>query len=84
MDNNINEEWVSHSKHLTGSLSDKFDLISLFYIHRYGYPDPNYLKRVKDELKAKGIEWVMTHAAFVFVNEQGIYTMYSQLVIIAK
>ncbi|XP_067287582.1 E3 ubiquitin-protein ligase DTX3L [Pseudorasbora parva] len=23
---------------------------------RYGYPDPDYLKRVKDELKAKGIE----------------------------
>ncbi|XP_048028792.1 uncharacterized protein dtx3lb.3 isoform X2 [Megalobrama amblycephala] len=23
---------------------------------RYGYPDPGYLKRVKDELKAKGIE----------------------------
>ncbi|XP_016087098.1 E3 ubiquitin-protein ligase DTX3L-like, partial [Sinocyclocheilus grahami] len=22
----------------------------------YGYPDPDYLKRVKDELKAKGIE----------------------------
>lgn len=23
---------------------------------RYGYPDPNYLKRVKQELKDKGIE----------------------------
>uniref|UniRef100_A0A673J7D3 E3 ubiquitin-protein ligase n=1 Tax=Sinocyclocheilus rhinocerous TaxID=307959 RepID=A0A673J7D3_9TELE len=23
---------------------------------KYGYPDPDYLKRVKDELKAKGIE----------------------------
>lgn len=22
----------------------------------YGYPDPDYLKRVKEELKAKGIE----------------------------
>ncbi|ROL42416.1 E3 ubiquitin-protein ligase DTX3L [Anabarilius grahami] len=24
--------------------------------HSFGYPDPDYLKRVKDELKAKGIE----------------------------
>ncbi|TFK07657.1 protein C-ets-2 [Platysternon megacephalum] len=23
---------------------------------RFGYPDPNYLKRVREELKAKGIE----------------------------
>lgn len=27
-----------------------------FSVHRYGYPDPDYLKRVKDELKSKGIE----------------------------
>ena len=28
----------------------------LIHFKRYGYPDEGYLKRVKDELKAKGIE----------------------------
>jgi hypothetical protein len=27
----------------------------LFDFSRYGYPDPDYLKRVKGELAAKGI-----------------------------
>ena len=25
------------------------------YHHRYGYPDPDYLRRVKEDLAAKGI-----------------------------
>jgi hypothetical protein len=25
------------------------------YIYRFGYPDPEYLSRVKDELACKGI-----------------------------
>lgn len=29
--------------------------IEIFYNCRYGYPDPEYLARVKDELSAKGI-----------------------------
>ena len=30
-------------------------LIYSSYISSFGYPDPDYLNRVKDELKAKGI-----------------------------
>lgn len=29
--------------------------IEIVYNCRYGYPDPEYLARVKDELSAKGI-----------------------------
>ena len=27
------------------------------YHHRYGYPDPDYLRRVKEDLEAEGIRW---------------------------
>lgn len=38
----------------TSSAPDVF--FATFYCRTcYGYPDPNYLKRVKDELAAKGI-----------------------------
>lgn len=32
----------------------------------YGYPDPDYLSRIGDELTAKGIKWVTSR----FVNRQ--------------
>lgn len=30
--------------------------LDMFCFHSFGYPDPKYLSRVKEELKAKGIE----------------------------
>lgn len=34
-----------------------YNVCLLFLFPSYGYPDPDYLKRVQEELKAKGIYW---------------------------
>ena len=34
---------------------DLFDRTALYIHFRFGYPDPTYFDRVKDELTAKGV-----------------------------
>lgn len=40
-----------------GTISSRdFSAYMFLCMRRFGYPDPGYLKRVQEELKAKGIE----------------------------
>ena len=36
-------------------LKDKIELVLIEFFYSFGYPDPGYLRRVKEDLAAKGI-----------------------------
>lgn len=36
-------------------IGSAYSILSDDFVNRFGYPDPSYLQRVKEELEAKGI-----------------------------